>query len=723
MELKNLIYQAKQLQAFITQNQKYFSHNIDSLEYNPENNTAVIKGWAFSQPEKEPVQIVAADKQIQDWHVKTCPRPDVSAMHGLDAAREIGFEITYTPVTPAQQQALPLTLTGPSGRSLSVTAKSDSRHLDFSEWLEYSKALISQKGLVPALSQLSVQKNQNWSAYEQWLYAQAPPDVETIRAEIKDFKYKPKISIVVPVYNVDEKWLRRNIESVLDQYYENWELCMADDHSPSPHVRDVLSEYAAKDSRIKVCFRSENGRIAEATNSALDLATGDYIGFMDNDDELAPEALYEYVKVLNENEEADLLYCDEDFIDTEGRRSQPFFKSGWNPRLLLGHNYITHFVVVSRRVLEKAGRLRAAYDGSQDYDFLLRATPHARKVVHIPKILYHWRMIEGSVAENPEAKNYAYTAGERALQSYADRNRLPWEVRVGEHYGLYTRKRLDTPKVSVIVIANTRRPDLTEQTVRAVCENTDYPNVEIIAVNVENTQAYDGADTIKFFWNNAPLSPQELRAYAVSKASADLIAFVEAGAVPQNAQWLTEMVSEMASPDSGIVGGLIISPENQILDAGIAFDAQREKVLSPYAGTPYKEDQLGYYFRLGLPQNVAGVRNAALLTTRAVWEQSTPETSAVPLDAVERGLRTRTLGKSVIWTPNARFVWNGGVENEAPAHPEADCFYLNAYAPEAAAFAGRFTPEQNLDPYTNPVLKEWIEKASPEWTGTGKSHV
>ena len=246
--------------------------------------------------------------------------------------------------------------------------------------------------------------------------AEAPVDVEAVLAEIKTFQFQPKISVAVPVYNVEEKWLAACVSSLQNQYYENWELCLADDASPSEHIKPMLEKYKELDQRIKVIYREENGHISEATNSALSIATGDFIGFMDNDDELAPQALYEVVKALNTDPTIDFLYTDEDKITENGRRFNAFYKSDWNPELILNHNYITHFVVVKRDLLEKVGGLNSAYNGAQDYDFVLRATEQATKIKHIPGMMYHWRAIESSTALNPESKGYAYVAGQKRFK-------------------------------------------------------------------------------------------------------------------------------------------------------------------------------------------------------------------------------------------------------------------------------------------------------------------
>ena len=230
--------------------------------------------------------------------------------------------------------------------------------------------------------------------------------------------------MVVPVYNVDEKWLRACVDSLKNQLYSNWELCLADDASPKAHIKPLLQELAAEDERIKVVLREKNGHISEATNSAIEVATGEYIGFLDNDDILADTALLAVVSALNEDQNREFIYTDEDKLSMSGKRLIHFFKPNWNETLLLGHNYITHFVVVKRSIIEAIGGLRTEFNGSQDYDFVLRATEAAKEIYHIPNILYHWRTIETSVAMDPQSKEYAYVAGQNALQAALDRRNL-----------------------------------------------------------------------------------------------------------------------------------------------------------------------------------------------------------------------------------------------------------------------------------------------------------
>jgi glycosyltransferase involved in cell wall biosynthesis len=254
-----------------------------------------------------------------------------------------------------------------------------------------------------------------------------------ILLQISQFNYKPLISIVMPVYNIDEKWLRLCIESVTNQLYENWEFCIADDCSPSLHIKKVLDEYAAKDSRFKVIYRTENGHISKASNSALELTTGEFTALLDHDDELSEDALFEVIKQLNKTPNADFIYSDQDKIDEKGKRSNPIFKPDWNLQLFYSMNFTNHLSVYRTEVLQKIGGFRIGFEGSQDYDLALRFIEQIdeKNIVHIPKILYHWRTIRGSLALGSDEKSYAHEIAENALREHFKRKNTKAKVEKG----------------------------------------------------------------------------------------------------------------------------------------------------------------------------------------------------------------------------------------------------------------------------------------------------
>ena len=265
--------------------------------------------------------------------------------------------------------------------------------------------------------------------YSKWLEMTDTDLSVSGRAETT-FEYSPRISIIVPLYNTPEKFLRLMIESVLKQRYKVWELCLADDASTDINVEKIVREYMQDESRIKFLKRSENGHISEASNSALSLATGEFIALLDHDDEIAADALYWMVKELNEHPEADLIYSDEDKITEEGKRYSPIFKPDWDFYLFTGNNIVNHLGVYRRNIIDQIGGFRTGFEGSQDYDLILRfidkTTPD--RIRHIPRVLYHWRSIKGSVSDNIGAKLYAFVSAKKALADYFWKKNIPVKV-------------------------------------------------------------------------------------------------------------------------------------------------------------------------------------------------------------------------------------------------------------------------------------------------------
>ncbi len=275
--------------------------------------------------------------------------------------------------------------------------------------------------------------------YRRWVKQTAltAAQIESMKKEIEAFAFQPKISVVMPVYNIRRKWLIKAVESVLHQVYENWELCIADDASPAPYIKEVLSRFQALDKRVKVKFLEENRGISGASNAALELADGQYTAFLDHDDELSRDSLFEVVKLLNQHPEAGIIFSDEDKLTLSGRRLRPVYKPGWNPDLFLTYNYLCHLVVCRRELVEKVGGFRSGFEGCQDYDLLLRLTEKTDKIFHLPKILYHWRMVPGSAAAKVDAKGYSFSRSKKALQEAMERRGIRAEIKDGKSIGTF----------------------------------------------------------------------------------------------------------------------------------------------------------------------------------------------------------------------------------------------------------------------------------------------
>ena len=334
----------------------------------------------------------------------------------------------------------------------------------------------------------------NQEAYQIWIEKNTPNEDELEKQKTTKFTYAPKISVVVPMYNTDEKFFQDLIESLNNQTYANWELCLADG---SPKKNENLEKYYEKNKKIKYNFLGKNEGISENTNEAIKMATGDYVGFLDHDDILSEEALFQVVKVINQDLKTDFIYTDEDKIDENYERFEPYFKPDYSPETLECNNYITHFVVVKKEIIEKIGKLNSEFNGAQDFDFVLRATKVANKITHISKVLYHWRVHKNSTAYIADTKNYAFEAGKKVIEADLKREGKSATVEFGQEVpGIYKIKYevIGNPKVSIL-IPNKDNIKLLKKCITSILKFTTYENYEINII--ENNS--EKKETFKYY--------------------------------------------------------------------------------------------------------------------------------------------------------------------------------------------------------------------------------
>jgi glycosyltransferase involved in cell wall biosynthesis len=490
-------------------------------------------------------------------------------------------------------------------------------------------------------------------------------DRQVIVARIDRLEYKPLISVVMPVYNTEEVWLRRAIESVRGQLYSQWELCVADDCSPAPHVRQVLEEFSRKDERIRVVYRQDNGHISAASNSALQIATGEFVALLDHDDELAQHALYMVAEELNAFPEADLIYSDEDKINSAGDRVSPHFKTDWNPDLFYSLNFISHLGVYRRRILEETGGFREGYEGSQDYDLALRVTERIpeKNIRHIPHVLYHWRELPTSVGFDITAKDYAHENARRAIRSHFERTGKAVDVVAG--YFIFHRAIYPIPEppplVSLIIAARDRVESLWPL-VEGILERTDYEPVEVVIVARESSraQSLDYLDRlnqnprIKVLTCNDASSLSAIYDLGVREAKGSLIGFINSELTIISSDWLREMVSHALRPEVGAVGAKILSENNSIEHAGMILGIRG---AAGHAFKDFPADSEGYLFRAQVIQNYSAVSGDCLvmrkeiLTNLGGFDQ---ENFSSVLSDVDFCLRIRRHGYRILWTPYAQ---------------------------------------------------------------------
>jgi GT2 family glycosyltransferase len=543
----------------------------------------------------------------------------------------------------------------------------------------------------------------NNKRYQLWMERYEPKagELHAARKEGAAFRYQPLISIVMPVYNVEELWLRAAIESVSKQIYGQWELCIVDDASTKPHIKTVLQEYMNRDGRVRAVFLEENLGISGASNAALDLATGEFVGLLDNDDELAPFALFEVVKLLNQVPDLDFVYSDEDKLEVNGARTEPFFKPDFSPDLLTSMNYICHFSVFRRDLLRQIGGFRKGFEGSQDYDLVLRATEHARNIAHIPKVLYHWRKIPGSASASVNAKDYAFQAGCRALEEALVRRGQNGKVEMimpGRYRIRYEIE--DRPLVSII-IPTKDKVEFLRRCLDSIREKSSYTNYEIIVVDNNSIEAetMHYLDLIRkrpecrVLSFNEPFNYARLNNFAAGQAKGEFLLFLNNDTEVITSGWMEEMISHAQRREIGAVGIKLLFPNNIVQHGGVIVGLGGVAGHAFY-GSPAGDH--GYIDFAMITRNCAAVTAACLMMRREVFEEvgGFDEEIDVAYNDVDLCLKIISNSYYIVWTPHATLY-----------HYES-------------ASRGQFQPERNIryfcdkwqkfleggDPFYNPQL-------------------
>jgi glycosyltransferase involved in cell wall biosynthesis len=498
------------------------------------------------------------------------------------------------------------------------------------------------------------------------------------------FQHRQTISIIVPTYNTPEAFLRRAIESVLAQSYVEWELCVADDASSEPHVRQVLEEYAKLDPRIKVIFREKNGHISEASNSALTLATGHYVALMDHDDELAQHALLFVMEAIHKNPYAQIFYSDEDKIDEHGNRSQPHFKSDWNPDLFFSQNYVSHLGVYRRELLQQIGGFRIGVEGSQDQDLLLRCllTVESTEIIHIPRVLYHWRIVDGSTAQAPDEKKYTTLAGIEALRHYFDaQGRDDIKVEAGVLPNTYrVTYPLAQPEPLVSLLIPTRDAlEVLELCIKSILAKTTYRNYEIIILDNESSKfaTLDYFERIQAKHSNirvvpyhSPFNFSAINNFGVELAKGEVIGLINNDVEVITPEWLTEMTSHALRPEIGCVGAKLYYRDESIQHAGVIVGVGG---VAGHSHKYYRRSSPGYFGRLQLVQNLSAVTAACLLVRKQVYNEvgGLEENGLrVAFNDVDFCLKVREAGYRNLWTPHAELFHYESKSRGAEDTPE-----------------------------------------------------
>jgi glycosyltransferase involved in cell wall biosynthesis len=440
--------------------------------------------------------------------------------------------------------------------------------------------------------------------YKSWLKDHNPTQgqIADLRMEAAGFPFQPCISIIMPVYNTEIKYLKAAIGSVRSQVYPNWELCIADDVSTNPAIKPYLEEIAREDSRIKVTFRDKNGHISRASNSAIELASGEFIGMLDHDDVLYPHALFQMVKLLNQNPKCDLIYSDSDVI-VNNRRERPFFKPDWSPELFYNNNYLNHFTLMRKSLIDQIGGFRAGFEGSQDYDLYIRLIEKIdyANIAHISDVLYGWRAVAGSAALSLSNKDYAINAGFRALAESLIRRKIDGEIRpglLGNMFQTHYKIRND-PLVSIII--NIKGPSSHLQTcLDSIHKNTSYQNREIIIIG-ESNQSLNVNDGIKYIAHSASQNKSQMVNSAVQQADGQFLLFLNDDVETITQNWLTYFIEQAQREEIGIVGPKIMIADRNIYSAGIVLGIEK----SVYAHSYHMLMDRRYYYSNSVNNHLA----------------------------------------------------------------------------------------------------------------------
>ena len=644
---------------------KYF---IDKIVKDEESRCASVQGWAFNTKTKEPVDLYIVGRESEGVNFKRDFRIDVNNKYFLPDDAKVGFIIEFDEKTYGEKLKLKLKDSRIS-RIVKLNLKKNYDYLKKPNLFNAVRAAnavtrtvgyFNRNGLKNTIRKIKFElKYKNQENYDFWIEVHEDYDNKKVLEEISTFSYSPKISIVMPVYNVEEKWLRACIDSVLSQYYQNWELCIADDCSTDEHIKPLLAAYEQQDSRIKVVYRKENGHISESSNSALEIATGEFIALLDNDDTLADFALYEVVKLLNEHPQADLIYSDEDKLSEDNKRSQPFFKTDWAPDILLATNYICHLGVYRKTIIDEIGGFRKGYEGAQDYDLVLRFTEKTRNIYHIQKVLYHWRMISNSTAVNPDSKGYAFEAGKKSLEDALARRGIKGSVSHGAFPGVYNVEYeiVNDGLVSIIIPTRDNAADLKE-CVDSIFEKAEDEKFEIIIAD----NGSEKEETLKLFEVytkkykeqfkvvrlDMPFNFSRINNLAVQESNGEYLLFLNNDIKVITQGWIKRMMSVAQQERIGAVGAKLYYPDNTIQHAGVLLGMGG---VAGHGHCGYPRGDYGYFGKLVINNNYSAVTAACLMVKRKDFDDvgGFEEKLTVAFNDVDFCLKLYSKGKFNVW--------------------------------------------------------------------------
>ncbi len=658
---------------------------VDGIAYHRE--VCMVRGWVFDREYViSEIKIVNAKRQPINCKVMRQVRPDVAGQFGLDPKERYGFSISVN----------------------YEDIHDDPLFIEIHNLRGFVRKKLNYEADAERQKEAEEEKKDGDVDYNDWAIDHRPSKEELDLQKKYQFRHTPKISVVIPLYKTPERYLTELVDSVKAQTYSNWELILSDGSGENSPISGILSKLEESDARIRVVRNRKQLHISENTNAALEEVSGDYIAFCDHDDLLTPDALYENVRIINKYPDTEMIYSDEDKILDDWMLAEPHFKPDFNLDLLLTNNYICHLLVVKKDLLEKTGGLDPAYDGAQDYDFVLRCVSCTDKIRHIPKVLYHWRISATSTAENPESKEYAFYAGQRAIEAYYRRADLPATVSRTEAAGWYktTYHWEEEPLVSIIIPNKDHKDDL-KRCIESIEEKSTYRNYEYVIVENNSTDPetflyYDElkrelpnlrVETYKEAFNYSAINN-----FGAAFAEGEYLLLLNNDTEVINPDFIKEMLGYCLRPDVGACGARLYYEDGSIQHAGVVVGLGG---LAGHVFAKTEHDYHGYMNRISSAQDMSAVTAACMMVRKSVYDQVEGfyEGMAVAFNDVDLCMKITKAGYRIVYNPAAELYH---YESKSRGNEDTKA-KVARFEQEVALFRQRW-PEilQNGDPYYNP---------------------
>ena len=691
-------------------------------------NSITLNGWAIGKKPESEIGFSVEDKDHKtiDFKYVSTRRDDVSQIYfGKAYDKDFGFDIQF-PYERGEDYYLVIICDGRKARikyneeliakrsSVAHKRREKIKDLMNMETVRVAWDFWKENGLKALIikSRHKLQGIDNDYDYGEWYELTRPTEEELERQRKEKFPVEPLFSIVIPAFQTPEKYLKEMLDSILAQTYGKWEVCIADGSPKGKSLEKILKRYSEKDSRIHYRILGENLGISGNTNAAMDMAKGDYIVLADHDDTLTPDALYELAKAVNKDQDNDVIYSDEDKLDMDGGALfEPHFKPDFNIDLLTSTNYICHLFAVKRELVEKVGKFDHEFDGAQDYDFIFRCTENAKKICHVPKVLYHWRCHQDSTASNPESKMYAFEAGARAIKAHFDRLGIEVEsIEKGVDFGKYhTRFKIKgEPLVSVIIPNKDHRLDL-DVCVKSLMEKATYKNLEYIVIENNSTEkaTFEYYEQMEKEHDNFHVVTWErefnysaINNFGEKYAKGEYLLFLNNDTEIIEPDCIQEMLGYCQREDVGAVGARLLYQDDTIQHAGVVIG------FGGIAGHTFiglHKNENSYFHRAMCAQDYSAVTAACVMVKRSVFESvggfSTELAEA--FNDIDLCIKIRAADKLIVYDPYALLYHYESKSRGLEDTPEK----VARFNREIAIFAKKW-PDilKNGDPYYNPNL-------------------